>query len=64
MISERPTTYLTAEELRRIAKDKFDKAETAPSGPKRERMLASAYAYLSLGDMKVWASSRDLQPPK
>jgi hypothetical protein len=42
----------------------FDKAETAPSGPKREQMLASACAYLSLGDMKVWTSSRDLQPPK
>jgi hypothetical protein len=64
MVPERPTTYLTAEELHRIAKDKFDKAKAALPGPKREQMLASAYAYLSLADMKLWTSSRDLQPPK
>ena len=63
MISERPSTYLKPEELRRIAKDKFDKAMAAPLGRKRQQMLASANAYLSLANVKGWTSS-PLQPPK
>jgi hypothetical protein len=64
MISNRPSTYLTPEELRRIAKDKFDKAQSAAPGPKREQMLASAFAYSSLADMSLWTASHALQPPK
>jgi hypothetical protein len=64
MMSNRPSTYLTPEELRRIAEDKLDKAQSAPPGPKREQMLASAYAHSSLADMSLWTASHDLQPPK
>ena len=64
MISERPSIYLEPEELRRIAKNKFNKAMATPPGRKREQMVATACAYLSLADLERWASSRALQPPR
>ena len=64
MIPERPNTFLEPEQLRRIAQEKFDKAMAAPTPAKREQILASAYAYLSLAEMKRWTSSPNLQPPQ
>jgi hypothetical protein len=55
--------YRTPEELLLIAKDMFARANVTVSKPRREKMLAVAYRYQSLADMKIWLSSRDLQSP-
>jgi hypothetical protein len=55
---------LEPEQLRRIAQEKFDKAVAARTVAKREEILATAYAYLSLAEMKRWTSSPNLQPPQ
>jgi hypothetical protein len=64
MIAERPNTFLEPEQLRRIAQEKFAKAVAAPTAAKREQILATAYAYLSLAEIKGWTSSPNLQPPQ
>jgi hypothetical protein len=64
MIAERPNTFLEPEQFRRIAQEKFAKAVAAPTAAKREQILATAYAYLSLAEIKGWTSSPNLQPPQ
>jgi hypothetical protein len=64
MIPERPNTFLEPEQLRRIAQEKFHKAMAAPTPAKREQILATACAYLSLAELKGWTSSPNLQPPQ
>jgi hypothetical protein len=59
----RPTTYLTVDELQQIAAAKFEEAASLPDGPQRQEILKSAYGFQTLAEMKGWLSS-ELQSPK
>jgi hypothetical protein len=58
-----PTTYLTAEELRQKAAEKFEKAAMLPDGPLRQEILQSACGLRNLAEIRGWLSS-ELQSPK
>jgi hypothetical protein len=58
-----PTTYLTAEELRRIVADRLEEAAELPPGFKKQELPRSADNFRSLAEIKGWRSS-ELRPPK
>ena len=63
MTLRQPTTYLTVDELREIAAEKFQEAAALPPGPERQEILKKAYSFQSLAEMKGWLSS-ELRPPR
>jgi hypothetical protein len=63
MTSRQPTTYLTIDELKEIAAEKFHEAAALPPGPKQQEILKKAHSFQSLADMKAWLSS-ELRPPR
>ena len=63
MVSFKPTTHFTIEELHQIASAKFEEAAALPDGPRRQQILKAAHGYHTLAQMRGWLSS-DLQPPK
>ena len=58
-----PTTYLTADELKQIAAERFAEAAALPAGPEQQDVLKKACSYQSLAEMKEWLSS-ELRPPR
>ena len=63
MTLRQPTTYLTIDELKQIAAEKFQEAAALPPGPMQQEMLKKAYSFQSLAEMKSWLSS-ELRPPR
>jgi hypothetical protein len=64
MSRRRPSTYLTADELKQIAAIKFNEAASAPPGPEQQKILRSAQGYENLAEMKRYLACKELQPPK
>jgi hypothetical protein len=64
MLSSKPSTFLTAEELKQIADKKFAEAEATAPGPHRDAMLQAAHNFRTTAEMKMWLSSAELQSPK
>ena len=58
-----PTTYLTTDELKQIAAERFAEAAALPAGPEKQDILKEGCAYQSLADIKKWLSS-ELRPPR
>ncbi|WP_041801457.1 hypothetical protein [Rhodopseudomonas palustris] len=58
------TTYLSSDELHKVAAEKLQEAAVLPEGPPRHEMLRAAQTLSNLADMKRWLSSKELQPPR
>ena len=54
MISPTPTTFLTAEEIEKIAKDKLKQANAIPDGAAKRTALREAEQLQELAKMKKW----------
>lgn len=54
MISPTPTTFLTPEEIERIAKEKLKEADAITDGPARQTALDEAQQLQELATMKKW----------
>jgi hypothetical protein len=59
---QKPTTYLTIEELQQFAATKLEEAAALPEGPKKQQILKLAHSYRTMAEMRGWLDS-DLKRP-